>query len=188
MEPKKITPSRQKKEQIVAKLSDKVAKAKGLIFTNYQGLNHKQLENLKKKLKAANAELVVTKNTLLKLALQKVSNVSPSDTFDTSKPLDTFKDPTATLFLYGDPSEPLKQLAQIIKQFSLPSIKFGILEKQTLDSSQVLKLASLPSREVLLIQLLGQMQGPIYGLHRALRWNIQHFVITLKAIGSTKNS
>ena len=69
METKKISPSRQKKEQIVAKLAERAAKAKGLVFANYQGLTHQQLEGLKKAIKSLQAELVVTKNTLLKLAL-----------------------------------------------------------------------------------------------------------------------
>lgn len=111
----RVGASRAKKEQIVAKLSEKVTKAKCLVFTNYQGLTHKQIENLKRKLKTGSAELVVTKNTLLSLSL-KISNF--------------LEGPTATLFIYGDPSEPLKQLAQSIKQFNLPSVKFGILDKK----------------------------------------------------------
>lgn len=175
----KISPNREKKEQIVAKLAEKVSKAKGLIFTNYQGLTHKQLEDLKKKVKAANAELVVTKNTLLKLALSN-SEFSILNS--------QFLAPTATLFLYGDPSEPLKQLARSIKEFNLPSVKFGILENQTITNDQILRWAALPSRKILLSQLIMQMQWPIYALQKALSWNTQRLVMTLKAIEAKKNS
>ncbi len=195
MEPKKVSPNRQKKEQIVAKLADKVSRAKGLVFTNYQGLTHVQLEKLKKAIKALNAELVVTKNTLLKLALGKVDKVervekvekssSTSTTFSTFTTL--LSGPTATLFLYADPIEPLKQLAKTIKELNLPTIKLGILEGQSLTSDQVLKLASLPSRDILIAQLIFQMKTPIYRLHRALGWNIQKLVMTLKAIESKKS-
>ena len=171
----KISPNRQKKEQIVAKLSEKAARAKGLVFTNYQGLTHVQLEKLKKALKQANAELVVTKNTLLKLALGKVAK-EPKETKETQQ------DPTATLFLYADPIEPLKALAKTIKELNLPAIKFGIVENQVLTAEQVLKLAALPSREILLAQLIFEMKAPLFGLHRALGWEIQRFVLTLKAI------
>ena len=177
MEPKKVSVNRQKKEQIVAKLVDKLTKAKGLVFANYQGLTHKQLENLKRKVKAANADLVVTKNTLLKRSLE-ISNFK----FQISN----FKLPTATLFLYSDPIEPLKQLAKTIKEFSLPTVKLGIIEGKKLTSDEVLKLATLPSRDVLIAQLLYQMKAPIYRLHRTLSWDTQRLVLTLKAVEKTK--
>ena len=63
-QPKKTT-TKAKKVQVVAEISEKVAKAKGLIFTNYQGLTHQQLERLKKQLRTVDAELVIAKNTLL---------------------------------------------------------------------------------------------------------------------------
>lgn len=198
MEEKKVSPNRLKKEQIVAKLADKVNRAKGLVFTNYQGLTHKQLEKLKKALKQANAELVVTKNTLLKLALQKVSKaekvskvsngVSPFDTSGTSDTFDTFRAPTATLFLYADPIEPLKQLARTIKELNLPAVKFGIIDGQNLTSEQILLLAALPPYNVLIAQLLFQMKAPIFGLHRALGWNLQKLVITLDHIKNQKSN
>ena len=167
----KISLNREKKEQIVAKIAEKVSKAKGLVFTDYQGLTHKQLENLKKKVKASNAELVVTKNTLLKLSLEQSQK---------------FEGPTATLFLYGDPIEPLKRLAQSIKEFNLPSVKFGILDKQTITKEQVLELAILPPRDILIMQLFAQMKAPLYRLHYALNWNLQKLVLTLNAIQKTK--
>jgi len=177
METKKVSPNRAKKEQIVAKLADKVGRTKGLVFTNYQGLTHQQLEKLKKAIKSLQGELVVTKNTLLKRSLE-ISNFK----FQISN----FKLPTATLFLYGDPIEPLKQLAKTIRELNLPTIKFGILDQQAITSEEVLKLATLPSRDVLIAQLLYQMKAPIYRLHRALSWNTQRLVLTLKAVEKTK--
>lgn len=192
MEQKKLSPSRQKKEQIVAKLSGKVAKAKGLVFTNYQGLTHKQLEGLKKAVKSLNAEFVVTKNTLLLRSLQlSTSNSQLFASASSAKPNEVrstinLQNATATLFLYGDPHPPLKEIAKTIKQFNLPNIKFGILDGEALTSEQVLKISTLPSRETLLIQLVFSLKSPISGLHRALSWNLQKFVMTLKAIEKTK--
>jgi len=174
----KISPNRQKKEQIVAKLSEKAAKAKGLVFTNYQGLTHKQLEKLKKAVKAFDADFIATKNTLIKLALGKVSSGSP---------FDTLKQATATLFLYGDPIGPLKEIANAIKEFNLPTIKFGILDGEQMTSEQLIELSTLGSREVLLTQLVVGLKSPISGLHRSLLWNIQKFVMTLKAIETKKH-
>ena len=182
---KKVSSNRQKKEKIVAELADKFSKAKGVVFTNYQGLTHKQIEVFKKKLKAAEADLVISKNTLFKLALKKAQSSKLKAQNDEKGP--ELQNPTAALLLYSDPATALKELAKIIKELNLPSIKFGILENRMLSDKDVIKLSTLPSKEVLIMQLLGMMQTPVYGLHRALNWNIQKLVLTLNAIQKTKN-
>ena len=68
-----------------------------------------------------------------------------------------------------------------------PAIKFGFLDKQLLTSEQVMKLAALPSRNVLIAQIIFQMKAPLYGLHRAMEWNLTQLVITLKAIEGKKS-
>lgn len=180
----KISSNRVKKESIVAEVSGKVNRAKALIFTNYQGLTHLQLESFKKKLRAVDAEVMIAKNTLLKLALSSNKNLD-SVKEEIEKNL---QNPTATLFAYSDVISPLKELAKILKELNLPTIKFGILENKTITADEVNKLATLPSREVLIAQFIGNMQAPIYGLHRALIWNIQKFVMTLKAIEGKKTN
>lgn len=165
---------RARKEGIVAEFSDKVNKSKGMVFTNYQGLTHRQLESLKKAVKKLEADYVVTKNRLLLRALESVK------LSDDQK--NHFQQPTATLFIYNDIVEPLKQLSKMIKEFKLPLIKFGWLEGKPLSEADIMKLSTLPSMPLLRAQLLGQMQAPIQGLHRALQWNLQTLVMTLKAI------
>ncbi|MBI2049291.1 50S ribosomal protein L10 [Candidatus Roizmanbacteria bacterium] len=177
MNDRKTSPNRQKKEKIIKELTEKATRAKGIIFTSYQGLTHKQLEGLKKAVKAFNADFVATKNTLLLRSLASYKD----------KLLSPFAGATATLFLYGDPIPPLKEIAKAIKEFNLPKIKFGILDGESLTENQVLKISSLPSREILLTQLVFGLKSPISGLHRSLLWNIQKFVMTLKAVGNLKN-
>jgi large subunit ribosomal protein L10 len=174
----KISANRQKKEQIVAEISEKIAKAKTMVFTNYQGLSHKQIENFKREIKKSDAEFAVTKNTLLRKALS-----------DTNQKIDDEKNfdlPTGTVFLYGDITIPLKTLAKMIKDFEKPKIKFGLMEGKVISEQDILKLASLPSREILLAQLANMMLYPIQELHRSLVWNLQKFVMTLKAIEKIK--
>lgn len=157
----------QRKIDIVEKLKDKVRRAKSMVFTNYQGLTHRQLETLKKAVKTADSDFVTTKNTLIKQA------GGPD-----------LEGPTATLFVYGEVIAPLKELAKTIKLLKLPVIKFALIDGKNVTGEEVLKLASLPSREVLLAQLVGGMKTPIYGLHRAMSWNLQKLVVVLKAIES----
>lgn len=168
--------NRQKKEGLVAQMSDKVGRAKALVFTNYTGMKHQQLERLKRFLAPLNAEIAVTKNTLLKRALENGK----------LKMENSLEGPTATLFAYNDPIAPLKELAKVMKLFKLPTIKFAIFEGKNLDEQQVLHLSTLPTRDVLLAQVVGGLKSPLYGLHRALSWNLVKLAMTLKAIEAKK--
>ena len=172
---KKLSPNRKKKEKIVAELLEKVNRAKGFVFTGYQGLTHRQLESLKKAVKTLDADFVATKNSLILKAMEGKVKVDQE-----------LKNATATLFLYSDPVMPLKELAKMIKELNLPTIKFGILDGLQMTSEQLLKLSTLPSKQILLAQLVYGLKSPISGLHRALNWNLQKFVMTLKAIEKTK--
>jgi large subunit ribosomal protein L10 len=176
----KVSQNRQKKEQLIAELVEKVGKSNGMVFANYQGLTHQQLENMKKNLKKANAEFVAVKNTLLERAL--------GDKIDKETATQHFNQPTGALFIYNDIVDPLKELTKTVKEFKMPVIKFGIFEGKVVTDEQVTKIASLPPLPVLQAQLLGQMKAPIYGLHRALNWNLQSLVMTLNAVKEKKSA
>lgn len=173
----KISANRVKKEQVIEELLGKIEKAKGLVFTNYQGLTHQQIENLKKTLKSLDAEYVNTKNTLLKRALEEKNHKLEDSDLDK---------PTATLFIYEDVIGPLKALTKTIKELTLPTIKFGFLDGKLVTDKDLVKLSTLAPLPVLRAQLLGVMNGPVSGLHRALNWNLQKLVMTLKAIEQKK--
>lgn len=177
---KKISQNRQKKEQLVGELKDKVEKSTGMVFANYQGLTHQQLENMKKNLKKVDAEFIAVKNTLLQLSLEGKVDAEATKKY--------FSQPTGALFIYKDVVDPLKELTKTIKEFKMPAIKFGILDGNVVTEQEVIKLASLPPLPVLRAQLLGQMKAPISGLHRALNWNLQSLVMTLNAIKEKKSA
>lgn len=177
-QPRKHT-GRPRKEAIVDELTQKLEASKGVVFTDYKGLTAKQTEDIKAQLREADASFAVTKNSLLKLSLQK------SHFADVAKEID-LNNPTATLFMAGDTIIPLKAIAKAFKDFNLPKIKFGIIEGQALDEAGVLKLASLPPREVLLGQLVGMLNSPIQGFVLALNGTLQKLVIVLDQVAKTK--
>jgi len=160
---------------IVSSLSDKFGKAKAVVFTNYAGLTHKQIEGLKKELKKAESEFVVAKNSLLVRATDK--KLEGEYALDGQ---------TGTLFLYNDIIAPLKALAKVIKELNLPNVRFGIMEGDFITGEQILKLSTLPTKEVLLTQLVFGLKSPITGLHRALNWNLQKLVMTLNVVAQAK--
>ena len=174
----KVTANRQKKIEIVEELSKKLEKTKAIIFTNYEGVTHKQLEGLKKAIKPLEADYVVAKNSLILRALAN-NSIKVEDQSQ-------FNGPTGTLLVYGDVAGPLKQLAKLIKELGIPSVKFGILDNKSFTGEQILKISTLPTREVLLTQLAFTLKSPISNLHRALNFNIQKLVLTLRAIETKK--
>lgn len=178
-ETKKVSTNRLKREAIVAETAEKAKKATAVVFTNYQGMTHLQMETLRKALKAANAELAVTKNTLLKIALSESG-------FADAAADQVFEQPTATVYTYGDPVAALKEVAKSVKTLKLPVVKFGIFEGRVLTEAEVEKLSTLPPKDVLIAQFVGGLKSPIYGLHRALNWNLQKLVMTLSAIEKSK--
>jgi large subunit ribosomal protein L10 len=164
-----------RKEKIVEALTQKLEASTGVVFADYQGLTTKQVEDMKKHLKEAEASFSVTKNSLLKLSLAKSRYADQTKDFE-------LEHPTATLFLGTDTIIPLKALAKAFKDYSLPKIKFGIIDGQALDEAGVLKLASLPPRAVLLAQLTGTINSPIQGLVLSLNGVLQKFVLVLDAV------
>jgi len=60
------------------------------------------------------------------------------------------------------------------------------MDNDFITTEQVLKLSSLPTREVLLAQLVAGLKSPIFNLHRSLNWNLQKLVLTLNAVAKAK--
>ena len=166
----------QKKIEKVNELTEKVGRAKSIVFAEYKGIKHKQLEDLRKRLKQADSEIVVSKNRLLLRSL--------GDAGEHVK--ETLQYDTAAVFSYKDEISGVKELAKFFKEVNLGKTKGGLLEGKALSEKDVNYLATLPSREVLLTKLVGQMIAPIYGLHHSLSWNINKLVWGLNAIKEKK--
>jgi large subunit ribosomal protein L10 len=165
-----------KKDKVVTELTDKAARATSIVLAEYQGIKHKQLEELRRILKKNNAEFVVAKNRLLKRALgDKAASMEA-----------LLEQPNAFLFSFGDEVAPLKELLKFFKALGLGKTKGGLLGNTALSESDVTKLATLPSKEVLLGKLVRQLNSPIQGLHYALQWNMNKLVWALSAVKEKK--
>jgi large subunit ribosomal protein L10 len=174
----KLNANREKKQQIMTSLVEKMKSAKAIVFTNYQGLTHRQLEDFKKQIKTMDSDYVVAKNSLI-LRSVKDADLKIEDE-------KAIEGPTGTMFINSDIVAPLKALAKVIKELGLPSIKVGLMDGQLLTKEDVIKLSSLPAKEVLLAQLVSVLKGPLFGLHRSLSWNIQKLAMTLSAVAKAK--
>jgi len=150
----------EKKEKAVESLQQVFAKSNIGIMTDYRGLKTSELNELRRKLKEADVEYKVVKNSLAQIAARNAG-------------LDymegTFQGPMAVAFGYGDITKATKTLTDYIRTSkSALKIKGGFLEDRALTVKDLETLAKLPSREVLLGRVIGGMQSPIYGLVNVL--------------------
>lgn len=165
------------KQQVVNEISDKLNRAVSAVLTDYRGLNVSEATKLRKELREAGVEYRVLKNTLTKLAAEKVG-------------LDGLnKDlvgPTAIAFSYDDPVAPARILSKFAKDHKKLVLKAGVVEGKVIDFAGITALAELPSREVLLAQVLAGFQAPVSGFVNVLQGNLRNFACVINAIKEQK--
>lgn len=169
--------TRQQKEEAVTILSEKLQRAKSVVFADYRGLTMSQLSQIRNSLREEGAEFSVTKNSLLRLAL-KNDRLEVSD--------DVLEGPVATLFSFEDELLPIKSLVKSLKDFSIGSVKGGIFEGELVDQYKINSLASLPSKDELRAKVVGGLGAPLYGIVGVLQANIRNLVYALDQIRVSK--
>lgn len=147
------------KKQIIQDLHERFAKSAVVIVTDYKGLDVAAVTKLRRLLSEAGVEYQVVKNTLL---------VRASEETDVARIQALFKGPSAIALSYQDPVAPAKVLSQFAKENDKLEIKGGVLQGKVLDMAGVKALADLPSREVLLSQVLGALNAVPAGFVRTL--------------------
>lgn len=171
--------SRIKKEETVESLVEKFNRAKSVLVTNHSGLTVAESSDLKKKLKAVDAEYLVAKNTLIKLAAKKTGHEIPDEVLE---------GPTSVLFSYGDEVSPIKELTTFAKTSEKPVVKSGLLGTAFLSADRISQLAKLPSKETLQAKVVGGLYSPLYGMVGVLNANLRNLVYTINAIKDQKSS
>ena len=159
-------------ENLTAELSSK----KNFVLINYTGLSVKFQQELKKRLKEAGAKMLVVKNTLLKRAAE-TAKIDKNVLTD-----EVLSGQTALVISEDDPISFIQILGKFTKEFSVPQMKVGIIDKLFQDYEALAKLSTLPERDVLLSQLLGSLMSPSYGLVGTLNGNLQKFLYILKEV------
>jgi len=169
--------NRKEKEAVVGEVAQRLARAKAVILTDFSGLKVEQMTDLRQKLKDSGLEYMVVKNTLLRLASQGTG----------AEPLSQkMTGPNGLGFSYDDPVELAKVLVNFAKDNPKLDIKEGVLDGKLIGAEAVSALAKLPSREVLLAQLLGVMNGVARNFVSVLAAVPRGLVTALKQIEEQK--
>ena len=141
--------ARSDKETAVAELTEDFRNASATVLTEYRGLTVSSMKELRRSL-GTDTKYSVVKNTLTKIAA-KAAGVDLSD--------DLLVGPSAVAFIKGDPIDAAKSLKNFQKEHPLLIIKGGVFEGKSVSTAEIMKLADLESREVLLSKLAGAMKG-----------------------------
>jgi large subunit ribosomal protein L10 len=163
---------RPEKASIVSDLSEKLNRSPFLLVTDYQRMKVDQFGELRNRLAPAGAEVRVVKNSFLKRAMADSGMPDVGDKLTGQ---------TAIVLGENDVAPIAKILKLFAAEFKIAALKIGVVDKAVLSTSDVEALAELPSREILLSQLLGLLLAPATRLVRVLNEPASAFARLLAA-------
>lgn len=144
--------NRQIKEAKVAEIKEKLEKAQAIVLADYQGLTVEEDTALRKSLREAGVEYKVYKNNLVTLAAKELG----------MEGLDEYLEgPVSIAFGYEDATAPARVLHTFAKDHKKIELKAGMVEGTLYNKEEVEKLATIPSKEVLIAKLLGSFKAPL---------------------------
>ncbi len=147
----------QAKSDLIVQLTDKLSRAVVVILVQTQGLNVKDMNELRSKMRAAKVEFQVAKNTLLRIASER-SNMSELDTT-------IFNGQTAVAFGYEDEVSAAKAVTDYVQTSKIVVLKSAILGGRALTAAQVENLAKMPGgKNHAKAQVVGTIQSPAASL------------------------
>jgi len=165
--------SREKKIQIIDSLQEEFSKCSISILTDYRGLATSEMTALRRRLQESGGEYKVVKNTLARFAAARAGK---------DNLVSSFEGPIAIAFGYGNITVPARVLVSYIEDSKVSlSIKGGFWGDRLLTPEEVMTLATLPSREILLARIVGQMKSPISALLGCLTSPIRGTIGVLQA-------
>ena len=151
--------SKEQKREVVAEYSSWIERSSAMVVSEYKGLNMKDLDELRRKLREAGGEFHIVKNTLSKLAFEGAGLSFPTDLFEGT---------TAIGFAFEDAPDLVKAMMEYARTTEFLKVKGGYLGQDALSPADVKALASLPPLPVVRAQLLGTLMAPANQLARTL--------------------
>jgi len=148
------------KQVIIDEIKEKLEKAQSLVVIDYIGTTVEQADAMRKKLREANVDYTVYKNTLIKRAIEGTDFAPVAEVLD---------GPSAFAFSYEDATAPARVLDGIIKEYKKMSFKAGVVEGVYYDAKGVEAIAAIPGREQLIAKFMGSIQSPVSKLVRTFQ-------------------
>ena len=163
----------EKKKDIVESLQEAFDKCSIGILTDYRGLTTAEISALRRKMTEAGVEYRVVKNSLAQIAFRNAGREDIAD---------LFSGPVAVALGYGEVPDTAKAVSEYISDNkSTLEVKSGFFGDTVLSSKEIESLAKLPTKEVLIAQVIGGIQSPITGLVNVLAGPIRNVMGALQA-------
>ena len=148
------------KQVVIDEIKDKFERAESVVVIDYIGITVAEADEMRRKLREANVDYTVYKNTLVKRAIAGTNNESLAEILD---------GPSAFAYSYDDATAPARVLNDSIKEYKKMEFKGGIVEGEFYDKDAIQQIASIPSRDVLISKFMGSIQSPISSFARVVK-------------------
>lgn len=166
--------NRQQKETLISDVRQMMSGAQATFLVNYKGLSVPALQILRRRLRSEGSKLKITKASVMRIAAKDIAGAEPF--------AESFKNQIGLVFVSKDISGTAKQLFSFAQENESLKILAGFYESKVLNSQELNFLATLPSREVLISQLLGTLNAPMTNFVRILSMLVARLPIVLKEI------
>ena len=147
--------NRHLKQAKVAEIKEKLEKSQSVVLTSYQGLTVEEDTQLRKNLREAGIEYRVYNNTLVTLAAKELGLEGM---------VEYLEGPVSMAFGYEDATAPARILNDFAKDHKKLELKAGVVDGEVYDQAMITKIASIPSKEVLIAKFLGSIKAPLSNL------------------------
>ena len=167
--------SKDKKNTLVADLTELLSNAKSTVYAKYQGLTVAELQELRKNAREAGVKIKVVKNRLVRVAMGQIAVYKDTDTTGLTGQL---------LYAISDNDEvmPAKVLAEFAKKHAALNLMGGFSDLgNTLSEDEVKSLASMPSKNELIAQVVAQLLSPVTDSISGLSGGLSGIVSGLEA-------
>jgi large subunit ribosomal protein L10 len=165
------------KQTAVAEIKERFNAAESVLMIDYRGLSVKEMQELRRELRANGSDVKIYKNSLTEIAIRELALPNMDELLE---------GPTAFVFVSEDPVAPAKALTTFAKAHKALELKGGFVDNQVVNADGLKAIATLPSREELIAKLLGTMQNPIVGFARVLNGPVEAFARTVQAVADQK--
>lgn len=163
-------------------IKEKFLKSKVVIFADYKGVKATEMDELRKIVRNGKGEVRVIKNNVIRKALADRSDFTPG----AKQLLEDIAGPVLVTFSYDDPAVVAKAINGFAKTHEALQLRTSLMGNESVSSEDVKALADLPSKEILVAQLLGVLNGPIRNFVGVLAAVPRGFVTVLDAVGKKK--
>ncbi len=167
-------PYKEKKVQVI---TERLKDAKSIVVIDYKGINIEEVNQLRDRMRKADVDYFVSKNTFIKIALNDLGVEDLNDKLE---------GPTAIAISKVDEVSPARELAlfkkEVMADKEFPTFKAGYIDGKLVDIETLEKYAKLPSKEVLLTKILYGFNAPITNFVGVLNGIVRQVVTVVDAI------